>query len=134
MNQEFSLNNVVSLEGTTGLALIGISPEGENQIIVASGVNQQVNPNWLEDAIHENSTLLLQLELSIESVAKAIAIGRQEKCQIILNIAPFNKKVIPYLKEIDVLIANEVEAKDIAIEFGFFKRTKSIFGRIRFEI
>ena len=115
------LNNVVSLEGTTGLALIGISPEGENQIIVASGVNQQVNPNWLEEAIHESSTLLLQLELSIESVAKAIAIGRKEKCQTILNTAPFNKNVIPYLKDIDVLIANVVEAKDIAIELGISK-------------
>ena len=113
-----NLDYVVNLNGTTGVALIGISPKGENQIIVASGVNQQVEPGWLDNVVNECRTLLFQLELPIESVEEAIAIARREKCQIILNSAPFDQKIVQSLQDVDVLIANEIEAEAIALELG----------------
>ena len=123
-NAGVCLNDVANLTGTTGLALIGVSQEGENQIIVASGVNQQVDPHWLDEVVDERNILLLQLELSLNAVTEAILIGKRKKCQTILNTAPFKKEIIPYLKDIDVLVANEVEAGAIAIELGLSAEPK----------
>ena len=109
--------NVLICEGTkNGLALIGVDSHGENQIIVTSGANQLADPHRLYHISDEFETLVLQLELPITSVIEAISIGRSEGGQVILNSAPFNKKIVPHLIDVDVLVANEVEAEAIAKE------------------
>ena len=55
----------------TGVALISVSPEGENQISVASGANSRGRPEDLPDEIDE--AVLCQLECPVELVAAAVA-------------------------------------------------------------
>ena len=56
----------------TGVALIAVSPEGENQIIVASGANLGLTD--IPDL--GDTALLCQLELQIDTVAKAVSAAK----------------------------------------------------------
>ena len=53
----------------TGVALIAVDPEGENQIVVAAGANHRLKPGDLPARIE--TPLILQLELPIETVEAA---------------------------------------------------------------
>lgn len=62
----------------TGIASIIIS-DGDNRIIVVPGANNQVSPELVEE--HENiiaksDIVLLQLEIPLKSVEKAIEIAK----------------------------------------------------------
>jgi ribokinase len=91
-------------EFASGVALIAVSADGENQIIVAPGANAGVLagdlPNTLEGPV------ILQLELPIATVAAA---GRATGF-VAVNLAP--AAVVPQmlLDRADLLIVNETEA------------------------
>ncbi|MEP3279482.1 MAG: ribokinase [Stappiaceae bacterium] len=108
------VSGVRAASGSTGLALIGVAADGENQIIVASGANRQTDPVWLNGLIDKDTTLVLQLELPIDHVVGAIAQATEAGAKTVLNIAPFDVRIAPHLSEIDVLIANEVEVAELA--------------------
>ena len=79
------LSGVVRLPGeTTGVALIGVDPAGENLILVASGANARPTPADLPPAIGE--ALLCQLELPVEVIEAAVA---RAQGFVALNLAPF---------------------------------------------
>ena len=90
----------------TGVALISVSPEGENQISVASGANSQGRPEDLPDEIDE--ALLCQLECPVELVAAAVARARGF---VALNLAPFGPIPDPCLERADLVIVNALEAE-----------------------
>ena len=90
----------------TGVALISVSPEGENQISVASGANSRGRPEDLPDEIDE--ALLCQLECPVELVAAAVARARGF---VALNLAPFGPIPDPCLERADLVIVNALEAE-----------------------
>ena len=90
----------------TGVALISVSPEGENQISVASGANSRGRPEDLPDEIDE--ALLCQLECPVELVAAAVARARGF---VALNLAPFGSIPDPCLERADLVIVNALEAE-----------------------
>ena len=92
-------------ELATGVALIAVSAEGENQIIVAPGANAGVLPGDLPDTLE--GALILQLELPIPTVAAA---AERATGFVALNLAP--AAVVPQtlLDRADLLIVNETEA------------------------
>ncbi len=87
----------------TGVALIAVSPEGENQITVASGANMGlINLPELGDV-----ALLCQLELPIGTVAKAVSAA---KGFVAINLAPALPVPDSLLIRPDLLVVNEGEA------------------------
>ena len=90
----------------TGVALISVSPEGENQISVASGANSRGRPEDLPDEIDE--ALLCQLECPVELVAAAVVRARSF---VALNLAPFGPIPDPCLERADLVIVNALEAE-----------------------
>lgn len=108
------LSGVKSVHGSTGVALIGVAADGENQIIVASGANRHTDPAWLEGLVDADTTLVLQLELPIRHVVGAIAQAKKVGARIVLNTAPFDLSIASQLGDVDVLIANEVEVAALA--------------------
>ncbi len=87
----------------TGVALIAVSPEGENQIIVASGANLGLTD--LPDL--GDIALLCQLELPIDTVAKAVSAA---KGFVAINLAPSLPVPDSLLTRPDLLVVNEGEA------------------------
>lgn len=101
------LDLVVRLGDThTGVALISVSPEGENQISVASGANSRGRPEDLPDEIGE--ALLCQLECPVELVAAAVARARGF---VALNLAPFGPIPDACLARADLVVVNALEAE-----------------------
>ena len=89
----------------TGVALIAVSAEGENQIVVCPGANMAVAPADLPARI--DGALIAQLELPIETVAAA---AQRTDGLVILNLAPAAEVAQTLLDRADVIIVNEPEA------------------------
>jgi ribokinase len=92
-------------EAPTGVALIAVDPEGENQIVVAAGANHRAFPEQLPQRIE--SPLILQLELPIETVEAAVGRATDFVC---VNLAPAQPVSDQLLRRADLLIVNETEA------------------------
>ncbi|MDD7910068.1 MULTISPECIES: ribokinase [Pseudovibrio] len=108
------------LDGATGLAMIGVDAAGENQIIVASGVNNRVQAEWLDDVLHEGDTLLLQMEVPSHVTAKAIEIAKLKGARVVLNPDPATNPAVSELVEAsDVIVASRKEAAALSRLNGY---------------
>jgi len=97
----------------SGIATIGVEDSGENAIVVIAGANGQVTPEDVaraEPILSAADTLLLQLEIPLESVVAAAALARQQRVRVVLNPAPAPSALPPALFEADVMCPNETEA------------------------
>lgn len=89
----------------TGVALIAVDPEGENQIVVAAGANHNLLPEQLPARIE--TPLILQLELPVETVEAAVGRATEFVC---VNLAPAAPVSDQLLRRADLLVVNETEA------------------------
>ncbi len=96
---------VTDATAPTGVALIAVDPEGENQIVVAAGANHSVMPEQLPARIE--TPLILQLELPVETVEAAVGRATEFVC---VNLAPAAPVSDQLLRRADLLIVNETEA------------------------
>ncbi len=92
-------------DAPTGVALIAVSADGENQIVVAPGANAAFTPELLEAPI--DGALICQLELPAPTVAKAVA---QAKGFVCVNLAPAMDAPDSVLQRADLIVVNEGEA------------------------
>ncbi len=97
----------------SGVALITVNADGENEIVVAPGANALLHPNDIENAtaaMVEADLVLIQLEISLETVAfavqKAAALGKK----VILNPAPAQTLPDSIFPNIHLITPNETEA------------------------
>ena len=101
------LSLVAQLADThTGVALISVSPEGENQISVASGANALGLPDDLPMTIDD--ALLCQLECPVDLVAAAVA---RAQGFVALNLAPSGPVPDACLERADLVVVNALEAE-----------------------
>jgi ribokinase len=101
----------------TGLAVVCVTPEGDNAIVVASGANATLLPGDVvaaAPAFAGASLLLLQLEIPPETVLAAAVAGRQAGALVILNAAPARDMAAGLLERVDVLVVNAGEAAALA--------------------
>ncbi len=78
-------------DSPSGVAIINVDDEGENQIVVAPGANANLNTRLVSAALEQiapSSIVLLQLEIPIVSVARVIEVCQQKRCRVILDPAP----------------------------------------------
>lgn len=106
---------VIDQEASSGVALIFLTPEGNNAIVVASGANMRVGQDQAElahyfAAISQTRALVLQLEIPLEAVTTLITAGHTSGIPVVLNLAPAQLLPWEILKQVEVLVANEQEA------------------------
>ena len=104
-------------EAHTGVALIFVDEAGENMIVVASGANKLLMPadaDRAREAIVEADVLLVQLEVPLETVERAIYLAHEADVKVLLNPAPGQPLSAELLSLVDVLTPNETEAEIIA--------------------
>jgi ribokinase len=101
----------------TGVALITVDGKGENEIVVASGSNMKLTPADLdaqEALFAEASVVLVQLEIPVDTVQRAVELGRKHGATVILNPAPARLLPQELLRSVDYLTPNETEVAQLA--------------------
>lgn len=103
-----------SKDRPTGTALINIDANGDNQIIVIQGANLDCDKEYIESKeflFKEAEYILLQLEIPLDAVEKAIELAAKYNKQVILNPAPANTNINKELyKYITYMTPNEKES------------------------
>jgi ribokinase len=97
----------------TGLAVVCVTPDGDNAIVVAPGANASLTPGDLAAAaaaFDRADLLLLQLEVPLETVLAAARTGRERGALVVLNAAPARDLPTDLLAVVDVLVVNQGEA------------------------
>jgi ribokinase len=103
-------------ETHTGAALIFVDAEGENMIVVAAGANELLTPEDVDQArqaVVEADVLLVELEVPMETVERAIHLAHEAGVKVLLNPAPGQPLSAEMLSMVDVLTPNETEAQII---------------------
>ncbi|RCX08673.1 ribokinase [Anaerobacterium chartisolvens] len=98
-------------EVPTGIAVIVVK-DGDNFIILDSGANYSVTPEWidsLEPVIRSCDIMLLQLEIPMASVRKAVQAAKRNGVKVLLNPAPAASLDDGLLSQIDIITPNESE-------------------------
>jgi ribokinase len=98
----------------TGVALIAVGGSGEKQIITAPGANDRLAPSAVEAAanvIANAATVLLQLEVPLETVESAIRLARAAGALVVLDPAPAIPLREEVLRDVHVLRPNASEAR-----------------------
>jgi len=96
----------------TGMAHILVAEDGQNMIVVTSGANGRVSPADIDAAealIAGASAVVVQLEIPLPAVRRALDIARAHGILSIVNPAPADPGVLELLQLADVVTPNELE-------------------------
>jgi ribokinase len=111
--QGVDVGRVRRIEGAaSGLAMVAVSEDGENQIVVASGANALVDGGYVVSVrtqIADADVLILQGEIPREAALAAIEAAGGAGRRVVVNLAPV-LDLGDALGVADPLVVNEVEA------------------------
>jgi ribokinase len=110
-DEGIDIEHVAVVDQPTGVALIVVDRDGENQIAVASGANAEMFLGELD--LHGEGVVLLGHEVSAEVVAKAARAAADAGWPVVLNPAPARE--LPDVP-IAVLTPNRSEAAELTGE------------------
>jgi ribokinase len=111
--------NVAVGEKPTGMALIAIDRNAENQIVVSPGANAETEAAALENLNTKSGDIfLVQRELSDDATMEGLRWAKSRQLHRILNAAPADGMPKEFLTACDTLIVNEREATSIAQSVG----------------
>ena len=119
------LERVRRVPDTTGVALILVGGDGENEIVVAPGANRSVAAGDVSGA----DAVLCQLEIPVETVAEA---ARQARF-FCLNAAPARELSPDILGEVDLLVVNRYELEAVGRHDGLTALTLGPEGAVLIE-
>lgn len=110
---------IVDEAARTGTAMIIVSPDGDNSIVVSPGANAALTPADVAaaaDVIAASSVVSLQLEIPMESVRAAAAAAEDAGTRVVLNPSPAPEAALaPELLAVaDPLVVNEHEARQLS--------------------
>jgi len=98
----------------SGIAMIIVDGRGENSIVVDPGVNGRVSAEDVREAgdlLARADYLLLQLEVPLDVVRKAIDAAQELGVPVILNAAPAYPLEKDFVQGVYCLVVNESEAR-----------------------
>jgi ribokinase len=98
----------------SGTALIMIGGDGENYISVAPGANYRLSPTHIDQVnklIPEAAILLLQYEITEETLHYVVDIAYAAGVPVMLNLAPARPIQAESLRKLTYLVVNETEAE-----------------------
>ena len=105
------VSHVRRVEGSSGIAVIVLA-EGDNRIIVDAGANALVTAADVESLLSEageGDIFLTQLENPADVVGYALRRAKEQGVYTVLNPAPWNDGIMPYLSHVDMITPNETE-------------------------
>ena len=107
---------VRTVAGPSGVALIAVGGDGENQILVVPGANGALTGLDERDlaAIAAADVLMAQLEVPVATVTAAARAARAAGVTVLLNAAPARQLPADLRSTVDILVVNEGEARTVA--------------------
>ncbi len=99
-------------EEASGVAFILIDNKGENMISVAPGANFKLSVEEVKakaDVIKNASSLVVQMEIPMETIEEVFKIASEGDVIKILNPAPLKPIPLEILEKVDIIIPNEGE-------------------------
>ncbi|MEK6648199.1 MAG: ribokinase [Actinomycetota bacterium] len=114
-SEGINFQEVKTLEGATGVAIIEVDEKGQNRIIVIPGANSGINSDDVAKYLAENPPhiLLAQLETPLAVIIEAFKTAKKNGTYTILNPAPAQILPKELLENTDLLIPNEHEASTL---------------------
>lgn len=112
-----NIDHIEKTKSSTGIAVINVDQEGNNNIIVISGANSSVDDEYLNrhySAFKEADIVVFQLEIPVETVKEGLRISKELGKITILNPAPAQELDDHIIRNIDILIPNEHELERIS--------------------
>ena len=107
------LEGVQRSDGASGIAMIVVSADGENCIVVTPGANAEVTPEYVDshrDLIRNAGLVLTQLEIPLDTVEHVADLCFQYQVPLILDPAPAQALPPSLLKRVRWFTPNETEA------------------------
>lgn len=112
VKEGINVENVRKIDGVpTGTAVI-IVENGDNRIILDKGANAYLTENDIDKALENaqaGDIYLTQLENPIEVIGYGLKKAKEKGMYVVLNPAPANVKIEPYLSYCDLITPNESE-------------------------
>lgn len=113
--------NVESIEKhkniNSGLALICVNNNGDNNIVVVPGANELCSIEYIgkhKQLVEQCDMIVLQLEIPLETVAYVLDLAKQFEKFVILNPAPAPENLPEKLfDKIDIITPNETELQKL---------------------
>lgn len=98
---------------SSGVAPIFVDQESKNRILIIKGANQHLLPEDVDRAtekLKKCSLIVLQLEIPLQTIYRAIDFGNEHGIPVILNPAPASKDLdFDFVCKSDYFIPNESE-------------------------
>lgn len=119
----------------TGIALILVDEHtSQNEILVVPGACNTITHQDVlkaEQVLKESNYLLLQLESNQGANEKAMELALKYGVKIVLNTAPYQPVMDEFLKHVDIVTPNEVEAGEMTgvqvVDFQSASKAAKIF-------
>ena len=105
------VSRVRRTDGSSGIAVIVLA-EGDNRIIVDPGANAKAGAEDVERLLSDakkDDIFLTQLENPADTVGYALKRAKEKGLYTVLNPAPWNDGIRPYLTYVDLITPNETE-------------------------
>ncbi len=120
-------NIIIKNNASTGIALITVTENGDNNIIVVPNANSLIETDDIEDLINDFDIIVLQLEIPLHISKYAAITAKKLNKTVVLNPSPAVKIDKDFLSSIDILIPNETEIDFLGgIEYAFECGVKNI--------
>jgi len=106
-------------DAATGVAMIAVTADGENMIMVASGANMQLSLEDVNNArplMREADIMLVQLESPLDVVTQAVELAKAYDVPVVFNPAPGQILSKALLSNVDYLTPNLSELKCLTEE------------------
>jgi ribokinase len=110
------ISAVRTVAAPTGTAVVALTPDGENSIMVAAGANGLIDGAMTTEFEHHLSSaklLVVQLEVPTQQVEQFVRRAADVGVRVVLNAAPALAIATDVLAVADPLIVNEHEAQTI---------------------
>ncbi len=118
----------------SGMAVIELTPKGENRIIASLGANSSLNETDLKKVYlfwKDIKVFVAQLEIPLSTVKTGLKLAKEHEALTLLNPSPPVELSSSILSLIDFLVPNEVEAQILTgIKWKKDKDIRSIAKRL----
>ncbi|NMB69490.1 MAG: ribokinase [Chloroflexi bacterium] len=119
-------------QAASGVALITVSADGQNTIVVAAGANGRLSAQDVtaaEDAFIDAGAVVLQLEIPLPAVEAAARLGRKHGAAVVLNPAPAQPLSAELLALADYLVPNQTELELLSGEPDLERGIRALLKR-----
>lgn len=116
-------SGIARSDRSTGLAIVCVNEEGENSIILSPGANLDTKADQVpDDFLKVDSVLLMQMEILPHQNWAMLEKVKKTGALTMLNVAPASAVPESALNDLDYVIVNEIEAKQLALYLSLAER------------